>query len=243
MTTIIPAGHMPRPPPACRSASPRASAASISPPCIGRACRACRLSDWLALGHTREELDALIAGAPDWIDGDDRQQQQNVVLTLQEWLVRDLPEPDYILGNWLTTTSRALLVAPTELGKTMFGIALGMRTAANRCFLNWQGSASRTGPVHRSQEVLQRLLKQRLADEVKRLGGVQPEGMHILSHEDFEIFPPLNTPEGKAVIGIRPVNERIGGVDLICFDNIKSLIGGNMREEEDWRQTIHAADL
>ena len=67
------------------------------------------VSDWLALGHTREELDALIAGAPDWIDGDDRQQQQNVVLTLQEWLVRDLPEPDYILGNWLTTTSRVLL--------------------------------------------------------------------------------------------------------------------------------------
>ena len=60
--------------------------------------------------------------------------------------------------------------------------------------------------------------------------------MHILSHEDFEIFPPLNTPEGQAVI--ESVIERIGGVDLICFDNIMSLIGGNMREEEDWRQTI-----
>ena len=126
------------------------------------------MADWLTLGHTREELDELIAGAPDWIDGDDRQQQQNVVLTLQEWLVRDLPEPDYILGNWLTTTSRALLVAPTGLGKTMLGIALGMRAAANSGFLNWRGVRP-ARVLFVDGEMSRRLLKQRLVDEAARL--------------------------------------------------------------------------
>ena len=53
--------------------------------------------------------------------------------------------------------------------------------------------------------------------------------MHILSHEDFEIFPPLNTPEGQAVI--ESVIERVGRPDLLR--RRRELDGGNMREEEE----------
>ena len=47
------------------------------------------------------------------------------ILTLAEWLERDLPVADPILGHWLTTTSRVLLTAPTGLGKTMLGVSVG----------------------------------------------------------------------------------------------------------------------
>ena len=57
-------------------------------------------------------------------------------LTLNEWRSRDLPEPDFIMGHWLTTTSRALLTAATGLGKTNFGLALGMRASAGEDFLH-----------------------------------------------------------------------------------------------------------
>jgi SpoVK/Ycf46/Vps4 family AAA+-type ATPase len=47
-------------------------------------------------------------------------------LTLAEWLARDLPEPDRLLGDLLTATCRVLIVGPTGLGKTMFGLAVAM---------------------------------------------------------------------------------------------------------------------
>ncbi len=60
--------------------------------------------------------------------------------------------------------------------------------------------------------------------------------MHVLSHEDIPDFAPLNTPEGQAQIEHQI--KRIGGVDLIVFDNIMCLIAGDMKDEEGWRQTL-----
>src|SRR6478672_9367364 len=59
-------------------------------------------------------------------------------LTLAEWLDRDLPEPDRVLGDLLSTTSRVLIVGPTGLGKTMFGIATAMAMAEGQAFLHWK---------------------------------------------------------------------------------------------------------
>jgi hypothetical protein len=38
----------------------------------------------------------------------------HVVLSIDDWLSRDLPEPDCLMGKWLTTTSRVLFVAETQ---------------------------------------------------------------------------------------------------------------------------------
>src|SRR5258706_8859727 len=67
-------------------------------------------------------------------------------LTLNDWRARDLAPPEFIMGYWLTTTTRALLSAATGLGKTNFGLALGMRIAARQDFLHWR--------AHRAARVL-----------------------------------------------------------------------------------------
>ena len=64
-------------------------------------------------------------------------------LTVEDWRDRDLPEPDFMMGDWLTTTSRVLLTAATGLGKSNLGIALGMRVAAGAGFLHWLGRKAR----------------------------------------------------------------------------------------------------
>jgi Bifunctional DNA primase/polymerase, N-terminal/AAA domain len=155
-------------------------------------------------------------------------------LTLAEWKARDLPPPDYICGNWLSTTSRVLLVAPTGLGKTMFGVGLTMAIAGNRDFVHWK----RRRPakvLFIDGEMSNRLLRKRLLDEARRL-GVSPETFYALSHEDVPNFAPLNTVQGQALVNA--VIEKLGGVDLIEFDNTMSLIAGDHREEEGWRQTL-----
>jgi hypothetical protein len=153
-------------------------------------------------------------------------------LTIDEWLERDLPEPDFIMGDWLTTTTRALLVAPTGLGKTNFALALAMHVAAYVDFLHWR--ARRTCRVlYVDGEMSRRLLKQRIAEAAARLGA-RPIGFHALSHEDVEGFAPLNTPAGQACIE-RQI-ERIGGVDFIVFDSIMCLTVGDMKEGVPWAQ-------
>jgi hypothetical protein len=156
------------------------------------------------------------------------------ILKLDDWLKRDLAEPDLLLGHLLSTTSRAIINAPTGIGKTMFGMGMFMGMSAGLGFLRW-GSVRPARTLFIDGEMSRRLLKQRLADEAKRL-GVVPENMHVLSREDVETFPPLNTPAGQIII--ERVIQHLGGIDIIAFDNVMSLIGGDMKDEETWRQTL-----
>jgi hypothetical protein len=159
---------------------------------------------------------------------------RSAVITLDDWLKRELPEPDFLLGHWLTTTTRALLFAPTGIGKSLTGVGLGIGASAGAGFLHWRGWRP-ARCLYIDGEMSRRLLKQRLVDEVQR-SGLKPTGMHILSHEDVANFAPLNTPQGQAQI--EHEIKRIGEVDLIVFDNIMCLILGDMKDEEGWRQTL-----
>jgi RecA-family ATPase len=155
-------------------------------------------------------------------------------LTLSEWRDRDLPDPDFIMGHWLTTTSRVLLTAATGLGKTNFGIALAIRIAAGLAFLHWLSRRS-VRVLYIDGEMSRRLLKQRVLDEAQRLGE-SPVTFFALSHEDIPDFKPLNTIEGQAWLDA--FIKKIGGIDLIILDNIMCLTVGDMKDPEPWQQTI-----
>lgn len=157
-------------------------------------------------------------------------------LTLVEWSNRDLLEPDWLLGAFLSTTSRALLAAPTGLGKTNFALALGLRIADGQGFLHWSGSGGARKVLYLDGEMSRRLLRGRLRSEVKRMGGRAPNTFYALCAEDVEDFRPLNTPEGRSYVW--SVINKLGGVDLVIFDNIMSLISGSMIEEAPWAEVM-----
>jgi hypothetical protein len=169
-----------------------------------------------------------------WSNGNDSHEPAPAIVRLDDWLKRDLPKPDFILGNWLTTTSRVLFPAPTGIGKSMFWVGLGMAMAAGLPFLRWD-ARRRCKVLYIDGEMSRRLMKERLVDEVARLGAT-PGGFHILNHEDIENVAPLNSAEGQRAIEAQIT--RIEGVDFVIFDNVMSLISGDMKEEEGWRQTI-----
>jgi hypothetical protein len=151
-------------------------------------------------------------------------------LTIAEWLARDLETPDCLLGDWLTTTSRVLLVAPTGLGKTNFAMALGIHASAGAGFLHWAGQRP-CRVLYIDGEMSRRLYRQRIADAAARL-GTAPDGFYALSREDLDDMPPLNTPAGQACI--ERIIAGLGGVELIIFDSIMCLLGGDMKEGEPW---------
>ena len=162
----------------------------------------------------------------------------NIPLSIGEWLKRDLPVPDRLLGEWFTTTSRIALNAATGLGKTNFALALAAHMAAGREFLHWRAHR-RARVLFVDGEMSRRLLKRRAVDVCRRCGG-EPEGLFLLNREDIENFPPLNTPAGKGFI--ERVIDKIGDVDAVIFDNVMALIEGDMKDEEGWQKTLPLID-
>ena len=153
-------------------------------------------------------------------------------LTVEQWRARDLPEPDFICGKWLSTTSRVLMSAPTGLGKSNLVIAMGQHIAAGLPFLHW--NAARPAKVlYIDGEMSRRLLRLRLIAEADRHGG-DVSGFYALSHEDAG-FAPLNTKPGQA--WVLALIERLGA-DLVIFDNIMSLTQGDQTNELVWQQTM-----
>jgi hypothetical protein len=140
------------------------------------------------------------------------------------WLTRDIPEPDFLLGELLSTTSRLELIGPTGLGKTNLLTALGMAIADGRDFLPWRGCGSPRRVLYVDGEMSQRLAKKRLIDAARRHGGM-PSGFFCLNREDAPDLQPLNTEKGQKFLDA--TIETIGGVDLLIFDNIQALLAAD----------------
>jgi AAA domain len=164
----------------------------------------------------------------------DEQEKPRAALSVDEWLARELPEPVFCLSSWLTTTTRALLYAPTGIGKSVLALAMAFAISGGNSLLHWPGRRQMR-VLYIDGEMAQRLLKRRIAEETKRFNS-KPSDLYVLNTGDIEDFRPLDDARGRLAID----NEiaRIGGADLVIFDNIMALLGGDMRDEESWRKTL-----
>jgi hypothetical protein len=205
------------------------------------------VSDWLAAGGTAEELERLEAGAEEPPPPpEDRLPGLREHLAIEAWVERPMSPPDRLLGDLLTTTSRLFLVSRTGLGKTMLGFGIACGIASGLGFLHWQsGRPARV--LYVDGEMPCELIKSRSIDALRRIGRPLPPGNLLIYSRDTEeefakqfptlgMIPPLNTEAGHnfvlALIGA------IGGVDVVIFDNVMSLIAGDHREEIPWNETL-----
>jgi hypothetical protein len=155
-------------------------------------------------------------------------------LTPEDWIARHIEPADNLLGELLSTTSRILFSADTGLGKTMLAMGWAFGIALGRGFLHWR--SRRKGRVlYIDGEMPKDLLQERIALACKwyEIDPREARRIFVLSTEDYEDMPPLDTPEGQAWLDA--FIERIGGVDFIVFDNIMSLCAATMKEEDSWQ--------
>jgi hypothetical protein len=142
------------------------------------------------------------------------------------------------MGEVLTTTTRAIMHAATGMGKTNFGMAIAGHVGAGRNFLHWRCPCPRQG-LYIDGEMSRRLFKDRIADVVRRLNGA-PTRTYFFSKEDIEGFAPLNTQAGQQAVWnlIKEVQTRSKRkLDFVVFDSIMSLLLGDMKDEDAWRET------
>jgi hypothetical protein len=195
-------------------------------------------------GHTNGGHDPFFDTPPGFDEPDDEPQPVNEpqpwtftgdIPTLSWWLNRELQPRDNLLGEFVSTTSRILLVGPTGLGKTNLLLAVALSLATGLDFLHWH--AVRPARVlYVDGEMPSRLIKRRLADTVRRHRG-QSDNLVVLSREDYPEMPPLNTEKGQ-----RFVDDFVtwaGGFDVIIFDNIQALLTGEMKDPEQWAKMLN----
>jgi hypothetical protein len=197
-----------------------------------------RIVDEVGAGKVRRDQPRQEAGGSTVIDG------LADFLSIQEWTKRDLPDSDRLLGDLVTTDSRVFLFGATGLGKTMLGFALAQGMASGTGFLHWR-SVRPARVLYIDGEMSAGLVKARSISELNRVPA--GAGFLIIYSRDYAEqiaaafpnigqMPPLNTPDGHHYV-LRLI-EALGGVDVIIFDNVMSLLVGDMREETPWNDTL-----
>jgi hypothetical protein len=154
------------------------------------------------------------------------------------------------LGDLVTTTSRIFIVGRTGLGKTMFGLAMACGIASGAGFLHWR--STRRGKVLLIDgEMPGELIKSRAIDALRRVRmPPHPDNLLIYSRDIEEeigrripslgTLAPLNTTEGMRFV--LALIDAIGGVDVVIFDNVMSLVAGDQKDEVPWSETLPLVD-
>jgi hypothetical protein len=157
-----------------------------------------------------------------------------------DWAARQLEPPDFLMGELFSTTSRVLIAADTGLGKSMIGLGLAFAMHLGRDFLRWKARRPADRPVRvlvLDGEMPSDLLKDRIALACDWFGVEPPtDGLFILSVEDVEDMPPLDSEEGRDWLFAKI--EEFGGVDFVVFDNVSCLVAGDLREESTWKPLV-----
>jgi RecA-family ATPase len=106
------------------------------------------VSDWLAAGHTREQLDALVDKLPDWAPGqDDEETEATAKLTfinIVRWSGVEPRGRRWAVLNRIPAANVTLLTGEGGVGKTLLMQQLSVATVIGR---DWIGSMPEPGPV------------------------------------------------------------------------------------------------
>jgi hypothetical protein len=209
-------------------------AAEFFPESFGRLPTYCALINelWSELLHEQAKAEAPKRLAKDLVK----------LLSIQAWLERQIPEPDQLLGEVLTTAARMFLVGRTGLGKTLLGFAIACGMATGEGFLHWRcKKAVRVLLI--DGEMPEGLIKARAIDAMRRVEKPPiPANLVIYSRyledefsricPDIGPMPPLNSEEGNE--WVPALIDALGGVDVVIFDNVMSLITGDQKDEVSW---------
>ena len=69
-----------------------------------------------------------------------------IPVTMHQWAKREVPEKRYLLGALFSTTTRAMLSAPTGHGKTNVILSMAAAMAAGEPFCHWCGRGTERRP-------------------------------------------------------------------------------------------------
>lgn len=189
------------------------------------------VTDWLTDGHTIQELLQLTtATKANNFEISIPKKNPLVVISLQEFLEKDIRPREMILSPLIPTQGLVMLYAKRGIGKTFIALGMAFAVAAGSAILKWSAPKPRKVlyvdgemPASAMQERLSLLaigLDQELPDpSFFRLitPDLQPEGI-----------PDLATAHGQ-----QSIEDALCGAELLILDNLSTLVRATQENESD----------
>lgn len=155
-----------------------------------------------------------------------------VVVSILDFLNRDIPPRERILAPWLLTQSLNMLYAWRGIGKTHVALGVAYASASGGSFLKWKASKPRRVlyidgemPAASMQDRLKAMLVADAAD-------FDPDYFRLITPDlQTGAMPDLATAEGQDKI-----DAVLGDTELIVIDNLSCLArsGGRENDAESW---------
>lgn len=155
-----------------------------------------------------------------------------VVVSLLDFVNREIQPRERILAPWLLTQSLNMLYAWRGVGKTHVALGIAYATASGGKFLNWKADKPRK-VLYVDGEMPARSMQDRLKGLIAgNDDDFDPEYFRLVT-PDLQTggMPDLCTADGQAAI-----DANIGDTELIIIDNLSSLArsGGRENDAESW---------
>lgn len=189
------------------------------------------ISDWLAEGHTTQELQKLVESAQDYSPALAKSKVRAV--TLKEFLQMQLPEREMLLFPFLLSQGLCLLYAKRGVGKTHIALGIAYAVATGGKFLKW--TAPHPKKVLYIDGEMSALAMQERLRRISVMEDVQPPDpsyLRLITPDlQEEAMPDLATKEGRAAL-----EPFLADCDLVIFDNVSTLFRtGVENEAESWQ--------
>lgn len=193
--------------------------------------------EWLAAhpGASGADIEALPLLTPSQApanatEGDS--ESRIVVVSLMDFVTRDIPARERMLAPWLLTQSLNMLYAWRGVGKTHVALGIAYATASGGSFLKWQAV--------RPRRVLYLDGEMPAASMQERLRGLVAGNDNEFDPDYFRLVTPdLQTgcmPDLATADGQDAIDGVLGDTELIVIDNLSSLArsGGRENDAESW---------
>jgi RecA-family ATPase len=208
------------------------------------------VSDWLDAGHTREELDALLAAAPDYAGTTEQPGESEQPGEPQEpplpyvKLTLDLEPRPWLIPDLIPVRNVTLLSGEGSIGKSVLIMQLLGSTTLRQ---PWLGNSPTQGPsLYLTAEEEEAEVRRRLQAVADNLGSTRSEmeraGLTVLSFAGRDAI--LGEPDRNAIIRPTPLFERLRAdalklkPRLIALDAAADVFAGNENDRAQTRQFI-----
>jgi RecA-family ATPase len=205
------------------------------------------VSDWLAAGNTREQLDALIEQAPDY-QGEDTpppqpEPQPLCFINVAAWQDQKVPVREWVVPNRIPARNVTSLYGEGAVGKTILALQLSVAIVLG---MDWLNTMPQAGPVLG-------VFCEDDTDELHRRLDLILHHYAGASYADLKDFHPLDmtnedpllaVPDRNGLIKPTPLFDRLheAAFDikprLIVLDTAADVFGGDENDRTQVRQFI-----
>lgn len=190
------------------------------------------LSDWLAQGHTVDDLLKIVKNTPNFLPKNEKAIR---VISLNDFLHMQFPERENILSPFLPEQGLCMIYAKRGIGKTHIALGIAYAVAIGGSFLKWFALKPRK-VLYIDGEMPASVMQERLKKLSLMYDTPLPDSeyFHLITPDlQDDSLPDLSTKAGQAL-----VEEAMGDSELLILDNISSLFRSIEENDADSWQEI-----